>query len=189
MQEIIERLKEEARNSWHGTEGERRAERLGTFLKTMLPEYASVLGLSEAEILTAIEGRRTYTAINYYQPANFPSLKDVRVFDTQADALAAMPSKRFRCPACGGTSTDPYECNSGESLGDKTCDWKSWGLLRSLGKGFRFTIKEGFLDQPRVDEIFMPIELEQPEKNCTCHLGSVCTPACDEGKHHDGCTF
>lgn len=29
---------------------------------------------------------------------------------------------------------------------------------------------------------------QTPEKNCTCHLGSWCSPACDLGEHHDGCS-
>jgi hypothetical protein len=26
-------------------------------------------------------------------------------------------------------------------------------------------------------------------RECSCHLGSVCTDACAAGKHHDGCHF
>jgi hypothetical protein len=28
---------------------------------------------------------------------------------------------------------------------------------------------------------------QTPEKNCTCHEGSVCSEACRQGKHHEGC--
>lgn len=159
-QSIMEKLKDEARRSWHGDEGERRAQRLEAFLETLLSEYASVLGLSKFEVLRAIEGARTYSAINYYQSAKFPSLANVRVFDTQAELLAAMPSKRFRCPACNEISTNPYECDSGKKQNSKVCDWKSYGLFRTAGKGFRFTIREGFLENPIVDEIFMPVDFE-----------------------------
>lgn len=160
MEQIIDKLKDEARRSWHGAEGERRAERLESFLRPMLAEYAAALGLAEPDVLAAIEGRRTYSAINYYQRANFPELSGVRIFANRAEALAAMPSRQFRCPACAGVSTDPYECDSGKKLKGKACDWKSYGLFRTVGKGFRFTIREGFLEQPRVEEIFMPLEFE-----------------------------
>jgi hypothetical protein len=27
----------------------------------------------------------------------------------------------------------------------------------------------------------------QDAKKCSCHIGSICGSACDEGKHHSGC--
>jgi hypothetical protein len=162
MEEIIEQLKTKARATWSGGEGDRRAERLEAFLRKLLPEYAAKLGLTQEAVLRALEGKRDYCCVNYYQEANFPSLENVKVFDSEAELRAAIPSMTFRCPACGKLSTNPYTCNSGAKRTDGSlCDWKSYGLFRTLGKGFRFTIRQGFLDNPRVDDIFMPVEFEQ----------------------------
>jgi hypothetical protein len=161
MQETIDKIKKEAAGGWGGEHGQRLADEVEAFILKLLPEYAVALGLSQEAVLEAIETKRDYWAPNYYQAANFPSLKDVRVFETQVELRAAIPSMKFRCPHCGGISTDPYDCNSGIEVGGKRCDWKTYGLFRTLGKGFRFTIKEGFLERPRVDEIFMPVEMEE----------------------------
>ena len=70
-------------------------------------------------------------------------------------------SKGFRCPACGGVSKNPYKCDSGQLINDeKVCDWKAYGLFGTMGKGFTFTIKDGFLENPKVDDIFYPVSLE-----------------------------
>ena len=167
MDATIEKIKQLARESWPGKVGEERAEQVEAFLRQRIPEYATAFGLSETEVMEAIEGRRNYSAVNYYQEANFPSLKGVRVFESQ-EALEATipPGSKFRCSACGGESTNPYECNSGKVVsgiknGKKgVCNWKTFGFLRTAGKGFRFTIKEGFLEKPMVDEIFMPVCFE-----------------------------
>lgn len=162
MEVIIEELKDKARASWSGEEGERRAERLEAFLRKLLPQYAEKLGLTQEQVLRALESKRNYSCLNYYQEAKFPSLESVRVFETQADLKAAIPSMKFRCPSCGELSANPYECNTGAKRKDgSVCDWKSYGLFGTLGKGFRFTVREGFLDHPRIDEIFMPVEFEQ----------------------------
>lgn len=132
------------------------------FVRQFTAEYAEVLGLSQAEVIEAIEAKRDYSAPNFYQQANFPSLNGVRLFDTTDAFRSAIPSKQFRCPSCNGISTDPYECNSGDTKSDgETCNWKSYGLFRTLGKGLRIVIKEGFLENPQVHEIFMPLEFEQ----------------------------
>lgn len=161
MENMIENLKNLARASWEGRTGEDRATQLEKFVRAFVSQYAQVLGMSELEVLTAIESKRTYSAINYYQEANFPSLEGVKVFDTQAEFLAAIPSKQFRCPSCKGVSTNAYECNAeSNSKKKKKCDWKSYGFLRTCGMGVRVVVKEGFLDHPEVHEIFMPLEFE-----------------------------
>lgn len=162
METIMEELKNKARATWTGDEGERRAVRLEVFLSKLLPEYADKLGLTQMQVLQALESKRNYCCVNYYHEANFPSLESVRVFDTQEELKAAVPSMKFRCPSCNELSSNPYECNSSAKRKDgSVCDWKSYGLFGTLGKGFRFTIRQGFLDNPRVDEIFTPIEFEQ----------------------------
>ena len=141
---------------------ENRANELEAFIRGMLEDYAVVLGFSEDEILEKLEERRDYVAVNYYQPANFPPLKGIDVFDTAEQLRDKFPSGKFMCPNCGGISTDPSTCNSGLFMAnDMPCDWKAWGLLRTFGKGYRFVVKDDFLTRPIVYEIFMPLELHK----------------------------
>ena len=165
IDEIIEKLKEQARESWSGEGGETRANRLEKFIRAMLNEYSAVLGFSEIEILTELEKIRDYSAINYYQLANFPPLKDVHVHDTVEQLRTDFPSGKFVCPNCKGISTDCSTCNSGLIVDNGIannglpCDWKAWGLFRTMGRGYRFVVKEEFLNRPVVHEVFMPLEL------------------------------
>lgn len=163
MENTIENLKTKERESWKGgPTGEQRATQLEGFLRSKLKEYSEAFNLPEAAILEAWEKKRTYSAINYYQECNFPSLDGVRVYDTWDDLAALIPSKQFRCAACEKITTHPYTCNSGHVDEDgKVCDWKTWGFFRSMGKGLRFTLKDSFLEKGGlIDEIFMPIEFE-----------------------------
>ena len=158
---IMDKLKKEARESWSGKEGIMRSKTLATFLSETIKEYSKYLGLSQKKILNALEEQRNYSAINYYQRANFPSIKNVTVFNTAKDVKKNIPTKKFRCPACKEVSTDASICNSGKKIGkNKICDWKSYGLFGTLGKGFQFIVKEDFLEKAIVHEIFMPIDLE-----------------------------
>ena len=162
IDEIIEKLKEQARESWTGETGEERADRLEVFLRAMLKEYSAVLGFSEIDIFTKLEERRDYSAINYYQLANFPSLKDVRVYDTVEQLRNDFQSGKFVCPNCKKLSTDCTACDSGLIMKDGTpCSWKAWGLFGTFGTGLRFIVKDEFLNRPVVHEIFMPLELSK----------------------------
>ena len=157
--EIITNIAQECAASWSGDEGQRRAARVQALLDRVLPEYAAVLGLTPDEVLLAIESKRTYTAINYYQDANFPKLDGVTVFDTPQAFKKAYPSRKYVCPACAGISGNPYECDAGTPRENgKPCDWKSYGLFGTMGKGLRVVVKSTFLDSPIVHEIFMPVE-------------------------------
>lgn len=152
---IIEKLKQETRD-------EARAQELDTFIRDVVAEYAAALQLPELEVLAAIERRRSYSAVNYYQRANFPHLKDVRVFNTLAELHAAVPSRKFRCPACGGVSNDSEECTAGTKRDDgTTCNWKAYGFLRCLGKGVSLLVKDQFHRMGRPAELFMPLGFEQ----------------------------
>lgn len=162
MEEIIEQLKAKARATWTGDEGARRAERLETFLRETLSNYSTVLGIPEADILRAIEAKRTYCCVNYYQQAKFPKLVNVTVFETISDVRHAMRSGKFLCPRCNAASTNPTTCNSGADMEPgKRCDWKAWGLFGALGKGLRFVCKETFLGEAVVYEFFPPIPAEE----------------------------
>ena len=162
---IIATLRIQAQQSWGGGQGKERADTLEQFLRAMLTEYAAVLGFSEDEILTKLEEGRNYAAVNYYQAANFPSLKGVDIYETAEQLRDRLPSGQFVCPYCKGISTHPTTCNSGLIMAnDLPCDWKAWGLLRTLGRGYRFIVKDEFLACPVVHEIFMPLELYEAQQ-------------------------
>ncbi len=167
MNEILRIMRKpikQARNSWDGETGKQRAKEVKKIILEVADNYSNVLGLTKLEVIKAIEDKRTYSSINYYQKANFPKLKDdVIVYENQKELHEKIQPKRgFRCPSCGGISKDPYTCDSGEKNSDgKICDWKAYGLFGTMGKGLRFTVKDMFLENPRVDEIFMPIHLEE----------------------------
>lgn len=135
------------------------------FVREFTAEYADTLGMPQIDVLMAVEKARDYSAPNYYQRGKFPRLDGVSIYATKADFLAQIPSRKFRCPCCAGESTDPERCNSGlEMEPGKVCNWASFGLFKTLGKGLRVLIKESFLSEPVVYEIFMPLELEQAKE-------------------------
>lgn len=154
MGQTIEKLKGLARDSWSGEEGERRAERLEKYLRGKLAEYHETTGIPQEEILNAWERDRTYSAINYYQESNQPSIKSdkVRVFETIDSFRESVGEKKFRCPACSGVSTDAYE--------HEECGWKVYGLLGDMGKGVHVFIKE----RMQGHTIFMPLSWEEVEQ-------------------------
>lgn len=155
---------QEARDSWSGDTGERRAVVLDAFLKEVLNEYSVVLGIPESTLFEGFESARTYSAINYYQRCNFPSLKDVRVFKTKNEVKSFLDTKQFRCPHCKGVSSDPQVCDTGIKIEKKKCDWKSYGLFRTLGDGFKFICLETFkLNAGPVHEIFKPLVFENAD--------------------------
>ena len=132
------------------------------WIRERVEHYSEILGLSKEEILQAFEDKRTYWAANYYQEANFPKLDNkVKIFETQEELMESIKSKQFICPACNQIQSSPYKCESGhKDKNDKVCDWCSYGLFGTAGKGFRFTIKESFLEKPMIDDVFMPVEFK-----------------------------
>lgn len=144
---------EQARLTWSGPEGDKRAERVKQILDTRLENYSNVTGFSKDEVLVALEKVRNVNTVNFYQANRLPLLENVYVFDTLADIKEKFPSKKFICPKCGKISTDPYECSQPD------CDWKVYGLLGDLGKGIKIIVKELFLSHPVPETIFKPIEL------------------------------
>ena len=162
IETIIEDIKQKARETWGGDEGERRAESVEAVIRKILPSYAQVIGKSELEILEAIENFRTYSVVNYYQDANFPLLEDdIKVYQTEDELREIVGKAGFRCPACEGVSSNPYECDAGVERDGVICNWKAYGLFKTFGKGLRFTIVEKFMEIPKVDEIFMPVAMEE----------------------------
>lgn len=166
MQKIIEALKQETRDSCPGISGERRAKELESFLNKTLSQYAEKLNLSQEEILNALEKERDYSATDYYQKCNFPDLSEVDVYESSDKLKKAIPSLEFRCSSCHSVTRDPYSCHCGthlhqyKDITNTTCNWKTFGLFVTSKIGYRFIIKEDFLNKPYVDEIFMPLEFE-----------------------------
>lgn len=122
--------------------------------------YAEKTGLPWESVLDSWEADRDYWYMNYYQEAAQPKIGDgdVKVFETLPDLLASVGSAGFRCPNCGGVSSNPYECDSGlKGSEGKVCDWKVYGLFRDLGKGVFVYCK----DQLRGNRIFMPLAWEK----------------------------
>lgn len=153
----------QARNSWSGETGKQRARNCRKVIFSTARHYSEKLNINPFEIIKAIEKYRSYSSINYYQEGNFPTLdENITIYESLEDLKNKIDfSKGFRCPACGGISKNPYRCDSGQLINDeKICDWKAYGLLGTMGKGFAFTIKDGFLKNPKIDDIFYPISLE-----------------------------
>ncbi|MEG1894665.1 MAG: hypothetical protein RR162_00395 [Oscillospiraceae bacterium] len=129
--------------------------------------YEEKLGIPWEEVLSSWEKDRSYWYMNYYQDGNQPLIEGehVRVFDTLEEFLSSVSDKRFRCPACGGISSNPYECNSGLVTGKgksaKPCNWKVYGLFGDMGKGCYVYIK----DKVKGERIFMPVSWEINEKS------------------------
>ncbi len=119
--------------------------------------YADMTGLDASDILNAWEKQRDYWYMNFYQDAKQPRIDaGVRVFETQEALREAVGTAGFRCPACSGVSKSPYACDSGIVRDGKPCDWKSYGLFGTLGKGCSIFVK----DKMVVDTVFMPLAFE-----------------------------
>ncbi|HAV1601551.1 TPA: hypothetical protein JG832_002441 [Enterobacter hormaechei subsp. xiangfangensis] len=139
---------------------------LRDFLHTRIRHYADFLNIDAYELLVALENNRKITAPNYYQAAHFPLLDKDEVF-----VLRNLEHYRqivgvtgFRCPACGEISLEnPFECNHWKK--GKPCGWKSYGFFKTMGKGLRLILRENFLTDPVVHEIFMPVALEHLFEN------------------------
>lgn len=127
--------------------------------------YADATGLTQEEILDAWEEQRGYWYMNWYQECNQPEIGDgtVRVFDTNKDVRESIGKPAFRCPWCGGVSTDPQQCDTGSLVKnikdgeDGPCNWKAYGLFGTMGKGAYLFVKE----EMRIYHIFMPVAWEE----------------------------
>ncbi len=164
MEQIIEKLKQTARDSWKGETGEERAKHLESFLRTKLKNYSEKTGLSELEILKGWEEQRTYSAINFYQESNQPEIKADKVIiaESSEDFFKKFPSRKWICPNCKGISKDPFLCDSGIKLKlingsnkKEICNWSAGGLFGTFGEGVHVFLK----DKMKLVGIFKPIEL------------------------------
>ncbi len=149
MEDTIEALKQQVRASWSGEAGERGAQELEASLREILAEYSTALGIGQPELLAAFEKSRRHQAAGYYRRTNFPSLESVTLLPNMREFKKRYPSGRFRCPACGGISTHPAQCNSGRETGEGDargpCDGKS-PRPEHAGRGMRVVFRAGFLE-------------------------------------------
>lgn len=119
--------------------------------------YAEKTSLPAADILDAWEENRRYWYMNYYQDANQPLIDsaNVRVFDSKESFRNSVGDYGFRCPRCSSVSKNATACEGGGE-----CNWKSYGLLGTMGKGIHVFIKS----EVRIAEIFMPVAWEKVDE-------------------------
>ncbi|MCD7740159.1 MAG: hypothetical protein LUH11_02295 [Candidatus Gastranaerophilales bacterium] len=70
-------------------------------------------------------------------------------FETIREFNKKFPSKMYICSNCGQLTDDRYTCAQ--------CGWRADGLLKTLDKGYKYTIAEKEI----TEEIFRPIEMEK----------------------------
>ncbi|MDD0853030.1 hypothetical protein HBN50_07975 [Halobacteriovorax sp. GB3] len=134
-------------------------------IASICESYGKFLALDPMLVFEALESKRTFWYPNYYHKANFPDLEGVFKARDINDLLKKIDiSQGFRCPFCKAVSKSPYKCDSGIEVerggGIIKCNWKSYGLFNTLGRGLRIMLTDNFLNNPFVDEIFYPVSLE-----------------------------
>ena len=82
---------------------------------------------------------------------------NVEIFKTERDFNNKFPSKFYVCCNCHRLIQDKYTCNY--------CGWRADGLLKTWGKGYKYTILETGI----TEEIFTPIEMEKEKNEQTRH--------------------
>jgi hypothetical protein len=161
--------------------GDNRAMPHFAWIIARIHHYADKTGVDAGELLTKWESKRSYWYMNFYQDANQPKLDDsVRVFQTLDELMRSLEGMGFRCPNCKGESSNPYQCNSGLKVklinGGKepeTCNWKSYGLFGTLGKGVSVFV----VSELSVEHFFMPLAWEYTKE---IHVTEAPTTASEE---------
>ena len=120
--------------------------------------YQLKTGKPYQEIINIWVSKMTYWYANYFQEANQPLIigDDIFMFANKEEAKESFKGLGFRCPLCGEVSNSQNECDSGKIVNNKPCDWKSYGLFGTLGKGVTIILK----DTISIIEIFKPIAYE-----------------------------
>ena len=121
--------------------------------------YQLKTGKPYQEIINIWVSKMTYWYTNYFQEANQPLIigDDIFMFENKEEAKESFKKLGFRCPLCGEISKSPNKCDSGKIVNNKPCDWKSYGLFGTLGKGVTIILK----DSISIIEIFKPIAYEK----------------------------
>jgi hypothetical protein len=128
-----------------GWDGERKANTLA-FIEQRSQHYADKLGVPVDEVLTAWEDARNYSAVNYYQDANFREITgEVLLMDSADQFKEYCQGKGFVCGSCSKVTKSPYECSH--------CHWKSYGLF-GPGKTATFIVLRPAM---RGEWIFKPV--------------------------------
>lgn len=120
--------------------------------------YSAITGLAVNDIIDSWEEDRDYWYMNYYQDSNQPILPDqLYLFQTMQEMRDALGTE-FECPNCGKTITSPIEC--------PCCEWKSYGLFGTIGKGmYVFCIEKLKGQQIFRSKNFFENYKEQPNGN------------------------
>lgn len=137
-------------------------------------EYATICGNTYEYILDAWEEKRNYWFLNYYQEANQPKLDKLDlIIDKPEDLKKLYGSKGYRCPSCGGASSNPTECDTGilihdiiKSKGVHECNWCSYGFLSSSYKVF---IKNKMAIVP----IFKPMQIWEEQEHIKIYVSKI----------------
>lgn len=79
-----------------------------------------------------------------------PPIK-TETFKSHREFNKKFPTKMYRCTNCGNLTDNKYTCIK--------CGWRADGLLKTWGKGYKYTIEETGI----TEEIFTPIELLKGE--------------------------
>lgn len=171
MSDILDQIGDEVEKGWSGEQGKFDRLQKIEFIKLKLLSYSQYLEMDMLDLLRAFEKARNVNCMNWYQEYNFPDLLGVTIVKNKDEFLQRFPSKKFCCPFCSGETSKPQECNSGLKVenikGHKktVCNWKSYGLFGTMGKGIRVLVVDEFLaGDGRVHEIFSPIELFNANK-------------------------
>lgn len=135
LQELLDNFKNDASWNTENRDGTHRFDEKILWIESMINNYAEKLNMSLDKVIELIEGKRTYSWPNYYQPANFPDFDSkglFGVFETVEDFRQHIKAnyRGFRCGKCGNVGSDPQECIH-RSEKDGKCDWTSYGFFQS----------------------------------------------------------
>lgn len=152
-------------NGWPGKTGEDRVREKMALIALRVPQYAAVMGKTHLEFLTVYAAARQCNYTNWFNESRLPDLSEVMIFENTQEFIKRFPSGKSICPACGGESTDFQECNTGKVVDKKgnVCDWKAYGLFRTMGKGIQVILKDKIEGFPSPVTLFKPIELLQSQ--------------------------
>jgi hypothetical protein len=164
LQELLEKFRSDKGWNTENGNGSHRFDKELLWIESMFNDYAEKLNMPLDEVVDTIEGKRTYSWPNYYQPANFPTFDSnglIGIFDTfdafQKHAKANYAG--FKCGKCGNVGSHPQSCIHRLEK-DGICDWTAYGLFKS---GFSVIIRE---DGLKAIPVFEPVIKEEPDE-CT----------------------
>ena len=159
LTEVLDTFRNDKSWNTENRDGSHRFDKEIAWIEQMVKEYATYFNMSEDEVISIMEEKRSYSWPNYYQSANFPSVDKFGelegVFKTKENfkEYAEKNWIGFRCPACKDISPDPQECVH-RIKKDGKCDWCSYGLFSS--KFGVIILESGFKKIP----IFKPVSKE-----------------------------